>query len=73
MPTAECTNGLVTRLKETLASHPGETAVVLRLESEERTRTLRLSEGYRVETSAGLLAELRTLLGAGGVRPGSTG
>jgi DNA polymerase-3 subunit alpha len=67
MPTAECTNGLVSRLKETLAAHPGETAVVLRLESDERTRTLRLSEGYRVEASAGLLAELRSLLGANGV------
>jgi DNA polymerase-3 subunit alpha len=65
--TAECTNGLVSRLKQTLAAHPGETAVVLRLESEERTQTLRLSEGYRVEPSAGLLAELRSLLGANGV------
>jgi DNA polymerase-3 subunit alpha len=72
MPTAECTNGLVTRLKQTLAAHPGETEVVLRLESEDRTRTLRLSDGYRVEPTAGLLAELRTLLGAGGVRAGSS-
>jgi DNA polymerase-3 subunit alpha len=67
VPTAECTNGLVSQLKQTLASHPGETAVVLRLESEDRSKTLRLSEGYRVEPSAGLLAELRSLLGANGV------
>jgi DNA polymerase III subunit alpha len=67
VPTAECTNGLVTRLKQTLAAHPGETAVVLRLESDERTTTLRLSDGYRVEPNGGLLAELRTLLGANGV------
>src|ERR687891_370867 len=67
VPTAECTNGLVTRLKQTLAAHPGATAVVLRLESEDRTRMLRLSDGYRVEPTAGLLAELRSLLGAGGV------
>ncbi|HYZ10729.1 MAG TPA: OB-fold nucleic acid binding domain-containing protein, partial [Actinomycetota bacterium] len=67
VPTAECTNGLVTRLKQTLAAHPGETAVVLRLESEDRNTTLRLSDGYRVEATAGLLAELRSLLGANGV------
>jgi DNA polymerase-3 subunit alpha len=67
VPTAECTNGLVTRLKQTLAAHPGETDVVLRLESEERTRTLRLSDGYRVEPTAGLLAELRSLLGGSAV------
>jgi DNA polymerase-3 subunit alpha len=70
VPTADCTNGLVTRLKQTLAAHPGEVPVVLRLVSEEdRGKTLRLSDGYRVDASAGLLAELRTLLGAAALAP----
>jgi DNA polymerase-3 subunit alpha len=63
VPTAECTNGLVVRLKETLAAHPGGVPVVLRLLSEETEKTLRFADGYRVDGSAGLLAELRTLLG----------
>jgi DNA polymerase-3 subunit alpha len=72
VPTAECTNGLVNRLKQTLAAHPGEIPVVLTLLSEgARDKTLRLSDGYRVDASAGLLAELRSLLGSGGVSPGA--
>jgi DNA polymerase-3 subunit alpha len=67
VPTAECTNGLVTRLKQTLAAHPGRVPVVLQLVSEERARTLRLSDGYRVDASAGLMAELRTILGGAAV------
>ncbi|MGH2711520.1 MAG: OB-fold nucleic acid binding domain-containing protein, partial [Actinomycetota bacterium] len=63
VPTAECTNGLVVRLKETLAAHPGGVPVVLRLVSDEAEKTLRFADGYRVDGSAGLLAELRTLLG----------
>jgi DNA polymerase-3 subunit alpha len=64
VPTADCTNGLVVRLKETLAAHPGGVPVVLRLVSDETDKTLRFADGYRVDGSAGLLAELRTLLGA---------
>jgi DNA polymerase-3 subunit alpha len=65
--TGECTNGLVARLKETLAAHPGAVPVVLRLVSEDRDRTLRLADGYRVDGSAGLMAELRTLLGTSSI------
>ncbi len=64
VPTADCTNGLVVRLKETLAAHPGGLSVVLRLVSDEAEKTLRFADGYRVDGSAGLLAELRNLLGA---------
>ncbi len=72
VPTAECTNGLVGRLKQTLAAHPGEIPVVLTLLSEgDREKTLRLSDGYRVDASMGLLAELRSLLGSGGVSLGA--
>jgi DNA polymerase-3 subunit alpha len=67
VPTVECTNGLVTRLKQTLAAHPGGVPVVLRLVSEDHERSLKLSDGYRVDASAGLLAELRTILGGAAV------
>jgi DNA polymerase-3 subunit alpha len=79
MPVRQCVNGMVVRLKEVLASHPGEVPVVLRLLSDgtppagsqqegAHQTTLRLGDGYRVDGSAGLLAELRTLLGAEAVR-----
>jgi DNA polymerase-3 subunit alpha len=74
MPVRQCVNGMVVRLKEVLASHPGEVPVVLRLLSDgtrpdaEHQTTLRLGDGYRVDASAGLLAELRTLLGTEAVR-----
>jgi DNA polymerase-3 subunit alpha len=69
MPVRQCVNGMVVRLKEVLAAHPGEVPVVLRLLSDGSDgTTLRLGDGYRVNASAGLLAELRTLLGAEAVR-----
>jgi DNA polymerase-3 subunit alpha len=69
MPVRQCVNGMVGRLKEVLAAHPGEVPVVLRLLSDGSSgTTLRLGEGYRVDASAGLLAELRSLLGAEAVR-----
>jgi hypothetical protein len=63
VPAEQCTNGLVTRLKETLASHPGGVPVTLRLTTTDGAKMLRLADGYKVDGSAGLLAELRTLLG----------
>ena len=41
---------------------------MLRLVSEGKAKTLRLSDGYRVDGSAGLLAELRALLGPQAVK-----
>ncbi|HEV3475470.1 MAG TPA: OB-fold nucleic acid binding domain-containing protein, partial [Actinomycetota bacterium] len=69
VPAEECTDGLVARLKETLAAHPGGVPVVLRLVSDGDPRHLRLSDGYRVDGSAGLLAELRGLLGPRALAP----
>jgi DNA polymerase III subunit alpha len=66
--TDECNDGLVIRLKQALAAHPGELPVVLRLTSNGTGKTLRLSDGYRVDGSAGLLAELRGLLGSEAIR-----
>jgi DNA polymerase-3 subunit alpha len=68
VPSQQCTDGLVVRLKEVLAGHPGELPVVLRLVSQVGGKTLRLGEGYRVDGSVGLLSELRSLLGPEAVR-----
>jgi DNA polymerase-3 subunit alpha len=68
VPSQQCTDGLVIRLKEVLAGHPGELPVVLRLVSQVGGKTLRLGEGYRVDGSVGLLSELRSLLGPQAVR-----
>ncbi len=61
---------MVGRLKEVLAGHPGDRPVILRLVSAGGGKTLRLGEGYCVDGSGGLLAELRTLLGPEAVRTG---
>jgi DNA polymerase-3 subunit alpha len=64
----QCSDGLVVRLKEVLAGHPGQLPVVLRLVSNGGGKTLRFGEGYRVDGSVGLLSELRSLLGPEAVR-----
>ncbi|HZD17363.1 MAG TPA: DNA polymerase III subunit alpha, partial [Actinomycetota bacterium] len=68
VPATACTNGMVVRLKEVLASHPGRVPVRLCLVSDGSRKTLRLADGYRVDGSAGLLSELRVLLGPASVR-----
>ena len=68
VPAPQCTDGMVSRLKEVLASHPGGLPVWLRLVSNGTTKRFRLADGYRVDGSAGLLSELRVLLGAQAVR-----
>jgi len=67
VPAEQCTDGLATALKEVLSGHPGRLAVHLRLRSNGSAKLLRLADGYRVDGSAGLLSELRVLLGAGAV------
>ncbi|MET0626887.1 MAG: DNA polymerase III subunit alpha, partial [Acidimicrobiia bacterium] len=61
-------NGLsdakVTRLKELLSEHPGESPVFVHLESPEKTTVLRLGDEHLVDGGNGLFAELRVLLGA---------
>jgi DNA polymerase-3 subunit alpha len=61
-------NGLsdakVTRLKEVLAEHPGDSPVFVHLESPEKTTVLRLGDEHLVDAGNGLFAELRVLLGA---------
>ena len=65
LPAASCTPGMLARLREVLGGHPGPTEVRLRLVTDDgRVTPLRLGDDLKVDGSAGLLSELRTLLGA---------
>jgi DNA polymerase-3 subunit alpha len=56
--------GTVDRLKEILAEHPGGAPVLLHLGERQ---TVRLPERWNVDTSNGLLGELRVVLGSGAI------
>jgi DNA polymerase-3 subunit alpha len=60
LPVTSLTELTVDRLKALLLSHPGPAPVYLRM----GTKTLMLADQFRVDTSNGLCAELRILLGA---------
>jgi DNA polymerase-3 subunit alpha len=70
VPAETCTEGMLAKLKETLAAYPGTTPVVLRVLGSTGVTTLKVGEGYRVDGSEGLLSELRRLLGRDHVRVG---
>ncbi len=55
---------VINRLKVVLVDHPGESPVVIHLGE---TKALRLSDAFCVDTSNGLIPELRVLLGADSV------
>ncbi len=55
---------LVDELKSVFESFPGETEVILEMETREGLRCLRFGAGYRVKPSAALHAELDALLGS---------
>jgi DNA polymerase III subunit alpha len=61
---AALTNEKVERLKEVLRIHPGDSAVYVHLEGADRTTVLQLADEYLVDSSNGLYADLRVLLGA---------
>jgi len=63
MPADSCTPTTVDRLKDVLASHPGNTQVFLHLGRGPRTTVLRLDSQFAVDTRNGLFAELKELLG----------
>jgi DNA polymerase III subunit alpha len=58
-----CTQRVVDSLKDVLASHPGSTQVFLHLAKNKNTTVLRLGSEFSVDTSNGLHAELKALLG----------
>ena len=67
LPATSCTNGLISKLKELLAAHPGSTPVQVRFASSQGVTPLEVGI-CRVEPGEGLLSELRVLLGWEAVR-----
>jgi DNA polymerase-3 subunit alpha len=63
-----CTDGLISRLKELLAMHPGRLPVVFQLVDDGEVTRLRLGDEFKVDGSAALLSELRRLVGWHSVR-----
>jgi DNA polymerase-3 subunit alpha len=61
---AALTNDKVDGLKDILRLHPGDSAVYVHLEGPDRTTVLQLADDYLVDSSNGLYADLRVLLGA---------
>jgi DNA polymerase-3 subunit alpha len=68
LPVESCTEPVVDSLKEVLTGHPGATQVFLHL-SGSKTTVLRLDSRYSVDTTNGLHAELKALLGPGALTP----
>ncbi|MDP9069065.1 MAG: DNA polymerase III subunit alpha [Actinomycetota bacterium] len=63
MAVESCTPKIVDSLKDVLANHPGTTQVFLHLAKNRKTTVLRLGSEFSVDTSNGLHAELKALLG----------
>jgi DNA polymerase-3 subunit alpha len=61
---AALSNEKVDGLKEILRVHPGDSPVYVHLEGADRTTVLQLADEYLVDSSNGLYADLRVLLGA---------
>jgi DNA polymerase III subunit alpha len=64
---ATCTNALIAKLKELLAAHPGSTPVTVQFRTSGGVTPLGVGS-YRVEPAAGLMSELRVLLGRDAAR-----
>jgi DNA polymerase-3 subunit alpha len=67
MPQESCTPKVVDSLKEVLVCHPGSTQVFLQLGRDGKETVLRLGSQYWVDTTNGLHAELKALLGPSAV------
>ncbi|MGH3355257.1 MAG: DNA polymerase III subunit alpha [Nocardioidaceae bacterium] len=63
LPATRCTPPVVEQLKDVLGSHPGVTEVHLRLQSQSRTKLMRLDDRLRVTPTPSLMADLKALLG----------
>ena len=64
---ASCTKAVIAKLKELLAAHPGTTPVQVRFLSSQGLRPLEVGT-FRVEPGAGMVSELRVLLGQDAAR-----
>jgi DNA polymerase-3 subunit alpha len=59
---ASCTNALIAKLKDLFGAHPGSTPVLVRFNSSQGSTPIEVGS-VRVDPAAGLLSELRLLLG----------
>ena len=69
VPSTRVTDGLVAQLRETLASHPGNSPVYLHLVNATTETVVQLGAEYNVEARSGLYAELKTVLGPDALVP----
>jgi DNA polymerase-3 subunit alpha len=67
MPAASCTNAVIGKVKDLLSTHPGVTPVRVQFISSNGVTPLQLGS-FRVDPTAGLLSELRSLLGSESTR-----
>ena len=63
LPAVRCTPGVVNRIKEILAQYPGAAEVHLALRTGDQVKTFRLGDGFRVELTSALFADLKAVLG----------
>ncbi len=63
IPFPRADDRVLEELKTVIRSHPGPNRVHIQIIGEEKTTVMRLNDHFRVETSSGLFAELRSLLG----------
>ena len=64
---AACTDAVLAKMADLLRSRPGPAPVKVRFLSAEGVRPLDMGE-FRVDSSGGLVGELKGLLGAGAAR-----
>ncbi|HEX2063504.1 MAG TPA: DNA polymerase III subunit alpha [Acidimicrobiales bacterium] len=67
LPLTTLEDSCVTRLKQLLVDHPGESPVFLHLAGGSGGTVLRLPDAFNVDARNGLLAEIRVLLGPNGL------
>ncbi|SHI62149.1 DNA polymerase-3 subunit alpha [Tessaracoccus bendigoensis DSM 12906] len=67
LPAVRCTPGVVGELKRILALYPGSAEVHLNLRTGEQVKTFRLGDGFRVELTSALFADLKAVLGPSSV------
>ncbi|MDO5676596.1 MAG: DNA polymerase III subunit alpha [Propionibacteriaceae bacterium] len=63
IPAVRCTPGMVNRLKDILAQYPGSAEVHLNLRTGDQIKTFRLGDGFRVDLTSALFADLKAVLG----------
>ena len=61
---------IIDELKHVFGNHAGDSEVVLAIATSAGPRTLRLGEGYRVNETPSLRAELASILGPAAVQAG---